>query len=153
LTDYGTSELRTRKRRATTREDLPLDGAAVLLGREYIDHEQFDTLGRITELLRRVARAWGGKDGSVQGLWTALLAASSRTRVPATTVPLGSDSARWRLARVLQRLNGSRDLVIELAEGRTPPIVIRAIERTLTRGDTVDLERLRAGLDRLVERH
>ena len=36
-------------------------GAAVLFGHDHLDRAQYDTLGRITELLQRVARAWGGQ--------------------------------------------------------------------------------------------
>ena len=67
-------------------------------------------------------------------------------------VPPGADDARYRLASALQRLDGSRALVTEIAEGRIPPLVLRAVERCLTREDEVDLTRLRAGLDRLTGR-
>jgi hypothetical protein len=65
--DRGSEALQERKRRVTGREDLPLDGAAVLYGHDRLDRQRFDTLGMITELLQPVARAWGGKDGSVTG--------------------------------------------------------------------------------------
>src|SRR5215469_13735145 len=45
--------------------------------------------------------------------------------------PPGADAARTRLAR----LDGSRDLVIALAEGRVPPLVIHAVENRLTADD------------------
>jgi len=45
--DTGTLELRQRKRRATGREDLPIDGAAVVFGHGQVDREQFDKLGLI----------------------------------------------------------------------------------------------------------
>jgi len=73
--DTGTVELRQRKRVLTGREDLPLDPAGVLYGRELIDAQQYSSLSLITEWLQRVAKAWGGKDASVNGLWSALLAA------------------------------------------------------------------------------
>jgi hypothetical protein len=129
---------------------LPLDGAAVLYGHEHLDRQQFDTLGLITQWLHRLARAWGGKDGSCAGLWAALLgAAVATTDGRSVAVPTGADDARYRLARALRRLDGSRDLVVALAEGRTPPLVLRAVERCLTQDDEDDLTRLRAGLDRL----
>src|SRR6267143_3146325 len=77
--DTGTEELRCRKRRVTGREDLELTGAAVLFGHDLLDRQQFDTLGTITELLQRVARAWGGRDGNVTGLWQAITAAMIST--------------------------------------------------------------------------
>jgi hypothetical protein len=77
--DRGSERLRERKRRVTGREDLPLDGAAVLYGHDRLDRQQFDTLGMITELLQRIARAWGRKDGSVTGVWMAVLGAMTAT--------------------------------------------------------------------------
>jgi hypothetical protein len=71
--DHGSAYLRARKLRLTGRFDLPMDPAGVLLGRALIDAEQYGMLPLITEWLQRVARAWGGKDGSVSGLWSALL--------------------------------------------------------------------------------
>jgi hypothetical protein len=45
------------------------------------------------------------------------------------------------LERTLRRLDGSRDLFVELtAEGTLPPICIRAVERRLTPRDLVQLE-------------
>jgi len=151
--DRGSERLRSNKRLLTGREDLPLDPAGVLLGRELIDHQQYSTLSLITDWLQRAARAWGGKDGSVHGLWNTILAALTLTTGAPGQVPPGADNARYRLARALQRLDGSRDLVVALAEGRTPPLIIRAVERCLTREDEADLSRLRAGLDRLARRH
>jgi hypothetical protein len=147
--DRGSEALRHHKRRVTGREDLPLDGAAVLFGHAHLDRQQFDALGLITQWLQRVARAWGGKDGSCAGLWMALLGASTATGNPVIPVPHGADNARRQLTRALRRLDGSRDLVVALAEGRTPPLVLRAVERCLTREDEDDLGRLRAGLDRI----
>lgn len=66
--DHGSELLRTKKRLvAAGREDLPIDGASALYGRGYLDREQFDILGTLSSLLQRVARAWGGHDGSVSG--------------------------------------------------------------------------------------
>jgi hypothetical protein len=150
--DRGTVQLRSRKRRiAAGREDLEINGASVLFAYDHLDRQQFDTLGTITLLLQRAARAWGGRDGSLNGLWSALLAAaSSQGFVP---IPVGdsgfslADQARRRLERLCRKLNGSRDLVITLAEGRTPDIIVRVLDRTLTAADTEALERLRRGLD------
>jgi hypothetical protein len=44
-------------------------------------------------------------------------------------------------------LDGSRDLVIELAEGRIPEIVVHVIDHALTVDDAIVLERLRRSLD------
>ena len=60
-----------------------------------------------------------------------------------------ADHVRYVLGRMLRHLDGSRDLVIELAEGRCPPLVVRLMEGKLTGADERALERLRAGLDAL----
>jgi hypothetical protein len=152
--DLGTNELRRRKILATTRVDLPIDGAAVLYGHAHIDRTQFDTLGMVTEWLRHTARAWGGKDGSVQGLWLALLGAAISTPLGGrvTVTAPGADEVRYRLTRALRRLDGSRNLVVSLAEGRIPPLVVRAVECCLSSEDEIELDRLRAGLDRIAGR-
>jgi hypothetical protein len=68
-------------------------------------------------------------------------------------VPVGdgnyslADGARRRLEQACRRLDGSRALVIELAEGKIPEIVVHVIERRLTVADAEALERLRQGLD------
>jgi hypothetical protein len=76
--DLGSALLRARKRAATGREDLQIDGASVLLGHALIDHAQYDKLGTITEGLQRLARAWGGL-GDVSGLWYAITGAAVPT--------------------------------------------------------------------------
>jgi hypothetical protein len=150
----GAEALRRRKRLLTGREDLPLDPAGVLLGRELIDQQQYSTLSLITDWLQRQARAWGGRDGSVNSLWSAIIAALTPTHGgPSLTVPLGADNARYRLARALDKLDGCRTLVVTLAEGRIiPPLIIRAVERRLNHDDEAELDRLREGLDRLTGR-
>jgi hypothetical protein len=149
--DTGSTLLRARKRAATGHEDLEVDGAAVLFGRGLLDRAQYDTLGTVTELLQRVARAWGGRDGNLDGLWGAITAALTSTSFAPAPVGEGgwslADGARRRLRRVCRSLDGSRDLVIELAEGKVPEIVVNVIERRLTAVDAVALERLRQGLD------
>jgi hypothetical protein len=62
--------LRARKRAVIRREDLEINGAAVLFGHDLLDRTQYDTLGVVTGVLQRIARAWGGRDGSVNGLWS-----------------------------------------------------------------------------------
>jgi hypothetical protein len=51
------------------------------------------------------------------------------------------------LERMCRCLDGSRELVIELAEGKVPEIVLHVIERTMTAADAESLEHLRRSLD------
>ena len=60
-----------------------------------------------------------------------------------------ADGARRRLEQACRRLGGSKGLIIELAEGKIPEIVVHVIERRLTVADAVALERLRQGLDNI----
>jgi hypothetical protein len=149
--DQGTAQLRARKRAVTRREDLEITGTAVLFGHDLLDRTQYDTLGVVTGLLQRIARAWGGRDGSVNGLWSAISAAASS--VGFAPIPAGdgrfslADQGRRQLERMCRCLDGSRELVIELAEGKVPEIVLHVIERTMTAADAESLERLRRSLD------
>jgi hypothetical protein len=121
----------------------------VLFAHDHLDRAQFDTLGTITEMLQRMARAWGGI-GGVTGLWFAITGAAVPTgfvRRENEMLSGLSDQARRRLQRACRGLDGSKMLVIELAEGRAPPIVLRVLDRRLTVADAVALERLRRGLD------
>ena len=119
----------------------------MLLGHQLIDAQQYSALTLVTLWLQRIARAWGGKDGSCAGLWMALLGASTATGNPVIPVPLGADKARYQLTRALRRLDGSRDLVIELAEGRCPPLITHVLEGRITGADECALDLLRTGLD------
>jgi hypothetical protein len=147
--DTGSALLRARKRAVTGREDLELTGAAVLLGHDLLDRSQYDTLAEITLWLETMARAWGGL-GGVTGLWYAITGAAVPTgfvrREDAGLAGL-ADQARRRLQRVCRQLDGSRELVTELASGAVPPIVLRVLDRALTQEDAESLERLRQGLD------
>jgi hypothetical protein len=58
-----------------------------------------------------------------------------------------ADQARRRSQKMCRRLDGSSDLVISLAEGKVPEIVLHVLERSLTAADAESLERLRQGLD------
>jgi hypothetical protein len=70
--------------------------------------------------------------------------------VPAATGSFGlADAARRRLARALSQLDGSRRLVIDLAENRVPDLVVHVINRKLTGEDEAELAKLRLGLDRI----
>jgi hypothetical protein len=145
--DLGSPWLLAKKMRATTRGDVEMDGAGVLYGRDLIDRQQYDMLGVASLLLRRIATAMG-RGTSVSGLWQAIIAAGSRTGY---TLPLlGDMNARRSLERMCTTLNGSRSLVIELCEGRMPPLVLRAALHELTAEDAMALQELRAGLDDLV---
>jgi hypothetical protein len=144
--DEGSPLLIQKKVRLTGRGDCELDGSGVLFGRGLIDRQQYDELGLVTLLLRRVAAAMG-RGTSVAGLWSAIIAAASWSGY---TLPLlGDMNARRTLERMCGCLNGSRALVIDLAEGRLPPIVLRAATQRLLPEDATALEELRAGLDDL----
>ena len=144
--DRGAPRLRARKLLVTTRDDIEMTGPGILFGHELLDRHQYDTLGHVTLLLRRIARSFG-RDASPAGVWAALLAAASRTP-PGAPAVIGDYGARDTLARICRRLDGSRDLVLELAEeGPMPSICVRAAGHRLTPRDLVRLELLRRGLD------
>jgi hypothetical protein len=126
--------------------------AGVLYGYGHLDNAQYSALGWITQLLRRIARSFG-RDASPSGVWSAIVAAASRT--PPGALPIiGDYGARDTLARICRRLDGSRDLVLELAEeGPMPPICVRAVEHRLTPRDAVRLELLRKSLDGIAGGH
>jgi hypothetical protein len=48
---------------------------------------------------------------------------------------------------VCRELEGSRDLIIGLAEGKIPPLVVHVLEGRISAEDEADLVRLREGLD------
>ena len=146
LADRGSAELRAKKRQATGREDIELTGGGVLHGLGYLDRQQYDTLGVITQLLQRISRSFG-RGMSPAGLWSAILGALTKT-TPGFEAITGDQGARLALERIVRRLDGSRDLIVELAaEEALPPICVRAAERQLTPRDEVQLELLRRGLD------
>jgi hypothetical protein len=97
--------------------------------------------------MSRRANCW---DGSVGGLWSAIVAAATRMGSTTAVVPGGGDAARFRLARPLSRLDGSRDLVVQLAEWQAPPLVLHVLDGRVTDADREELERLRNGLDRML---
>jgi hypothetical protein len=132
--DKGSPELLRKKRTATTCDDLEISPIAALYGRGLIDATQYDLLGTIVELLRRLARNLGPQPDAVTGLWLALTGAAigrSTVTVPAAVDP-AADQARRTLARTLRQLDDSRGLVVALAEGRIPPVV--GLSRTLSKG-------------------
>jgi hypothetical protein len=101
----------------------------------------------ITQSMSRKANCW---DGSVGGLWLAVVAAATHMGSTTAVVPGGADAARFRLARPLSGLDGSRDLVVQLAEGQSPPLVLRVLDGRVIDADREELERLRNGLDRML---
>jgi hypothetical protein len=147
--DTGSPLLRRHKRRLTGDETIELSAAGILLGHGCIDRVQYDTLGNITLWLQRLARSLGPHGIGVDGLWASITGAL--VAIPGVVVPSavgeGADHARYVLGRTLRQLDGSRDLVVALAENRTPDIVVRAVENRLTAADEAALDRLRAGLD------
>ena len=144
--DRGSERLREKKRQATSRDDVEMTPAGVLFGHGHLDRYQYDALGFVTNLLRQVRKAMGGNQ-SVAGLWTAIIAAATKT-APGNAPIIGDNNARHILAQICARLDGSRDLILALAaEGAWPDIVVRAANHRLTPRDLVQLETLRRGLD------
>lgn len=101
--DRGAPGLVRRKYAVGGRLDLGLDGSTILYGHDLINRQQYDRLGEVTHWLQLVARAWGGANGSVAGLWNSILATLSRARTVGA-VPIGADAARFRLVPALGRL-------------------------------------------------
>ena len=152
--DYGTTELRSKKLATVRRVDLELTGIDILFGRGLIDAEQRDQLGEVAELLRILARHLGPKPNATSALWTAILGAALRggnAGMPSSVGP-AADYARFRLERICRRLDGSRALIIALAEDRRPPLIVHILAGRLDDQDLDDLERLRSGLDALGRR-
>jgi hypothetical protein len=145
--DHGSLLLREKKLAATGRVNVETTASGILFGRGLLDRrQQYDVLGHVAALLRQVARGFG-RDASPAALWSAIIAASSRT-TPGLPSIIGDRGSRKALEKICRRLDGSRDLVLELAaEGSLPPICLRAIEKRLTPRDEAQLELLRKGLD------
>ena len=144
--DRGSSQLRAKKRRITGSEAVELTAAGILFGHGYLDNAQYSALGYVTHLLQKIARGFG-RGASPAGVWSAIVAAASRT-TPGMPDIAGDFGARRALEHTLRRLDGSRDLVLELAsEGALPPICVRAAERSLTPRDLVRIELLKKALD------
>jgi hypothetical protein len=144
--DLGSALLRARKLAATGRKNVELTPAGVLYGHNHLDNLQYSSLGLVTHLLQTIARSFG-RGMSPAGVWAAILGALVKT-TPGFEPIIGDFGARHRLERIWRHLDGSRDLVLELAsEGPLPPICLRALERRLTPRDHVQLELLRKGLD------
>jgi hypothetical protein len=157
IDDHGTAQLRRRKVALTGRADLELSALGILRGLDLIDAVQHETLTLIASWLRTQAMSWGLGTGSVSGLWRSILAAlSSGSFAPNPTADSGAgpgDTARRRLAQLRDRLNGSFELVVQLAEGATvPEIVQRIIARKMTTADAITLEQLRIAIDALAGR-
>jgi hypothetical protein len=128
---------------------LELNAASVLFGHNLIDRTQYDTLAEITHGLETLARAWGGL-GGVTGLWYSITGAAVPTgfaRREDARLAGFADGARRRLQRICRQLDGSRELVLGLAEGKVLELVVHVLDRSLTTEDAAALERLRASLD------
>ena len=139
--DRGSPRLRARKLALTTREDVEMTPAGILYGHGYLDNAQYSALGWVTALLRRIARSFG-RGVSPAGIWNAILGALIKT-TPGIEPMVGDQGARRALEHILRRLDGSKDLVIELAAGDAlPPICIRAAGHRLTPRDLVQIELL-----------
>jgi hypothetical protein len=105
------------------------------------------------------ARAWGSKDGSCQGLWEAITAALVSVGYAAVPVTAGGfglgDAARRALMRACRTLDGSRSLIIALAENQIPPppLVLHVLDGQITPEDQIELTKLCLGLDALAGRY
>jgi hypothetical protein len=100
----------------------------------------------VTNLLHQVRHAMGG-NLSVAGVWSAIIGALTKT-TPGIVPVIGDNNARRTLGRICAWLDGSRDLILELAgHGAVPGIVVRAANHRLTPRDLEALETLRRGLD------
>jgi hypothetical protein len=154
VNDYGTEELRRRKIAMTGRPDLETSPLAILHGLGLLDAQQHEMLTIIAGWLRSYAMSWGLPTGSVGGLWAAIVAAATRgSFAPNPTNDTASgpgDTARRRLLRLRDRLNGSFELVVQLAAGEVvPEIVQRLLAGQMTAADAVTLEQLRIAVDGL----
>jgi hypothetical protein len=101
--------------------------------------------------LERLACGWAGF-GGVTGLWYSITGAAVPTgfvRPHNETASGLADGARRQLARPLQQLDGSRSLVVALAEGRVPDLVLHILDGKITPEDEAELVRLRHGLDQI----
>jgi hypothetical protein len=82
-------------------------------------------LGWVTSLLHRITRSFG-RGISPAGIWNAILGALIKT-TPGIEPIVGDQGARRALEHILRRLDGSKDLVIELAaEDTLPPVCVSA---------------------------
>src|SRR5215469_1568505 len=67
--DHGSAELRAKKLHLTGRVDVEMTASGTLFALGHLDRYQFDAIGWVMELLRRVGHAMGGSS-AVHGLWT-----------------------------------------------------------------------------------
>jgi hypothetical protein len=142
------------RHRATTRPDLEVNAVGALYGRGHLDAQQYDVLSTVTLWLERLARGWAGV-GGVTGLWYSIVGAATPAGYirPMNDVTSGlADGARRQLVKALQRLDGSRALIVALCEGHTPPLVLHVLEGKITPADEAELTKLRLGLDHLAGR-
>jgi hypothetical protein len=142
--DTGSPWLVARKLQILGRTDLELSAASLLHARGHLDRVEYDTLSFVAVLLGRIARAFG-RGYSVHALWSGLLAAGSAPTSFVLPI-IGDSGARRQISAIVAKLNGSRSMVIDLAEGKAPPIALRAASGHLRPADYVALEELRQGL-------
>jgi hypothetical protein len=135
--DHGTPQLRGRKFRATKRDDIELTGPGILYGHGHLDRHQYDQLGEVAVTLQLLAKNLGPRPNAVANLWRAIVGAgigAAYSGVPSSIGELAG-IARTRLERMLSRLDGSRDLVIAVAESRPLPLIERVLEGAITDAD------------------
>jgi hypothetical protein len=151
--DKGTSQLRRHKRRLTSRDDVEISGPGILFGHGHLDRQQYDLLDEVTGALRLLAASLGPRQNAIAGLWAAITGASTVApyAMPTSVKPL-ADAARRRLARKLERLDGSKDLIVAIASDQPVPLILHAIEGRLDAQDHHDLEKLKGWLDALARR-
>jgi hypothetical protein len=111
-----------------------------------IDRRQFDTVSFIASLLRPEAR---GRGLPVAGLWAQVLGSGIKTPFASTIVVVGDERATRALEAICQPCNGSRSLLVALANGEAPPVVARALGRQMIATDYIALAELRRNLDHI----
>ena len=103
-----------------------------------MDDTLYSTLGWVTQLLQRIPRSLGHGAAARRGVGGD--PGSVRKITPGIEPAIGDLGSRIQLQRILARLDGSRDLVLELAGDEVlPPICIRAAEQRLTRATSCSL--------------
>jgi hypothetical protein len=129
----------------TSRADGELSPLGILWGRSLIDPVEFSKLNFVALLLQQVARSMG-RGVSPSHLWNSIPGAAVALPAGQPQPIIGDRGARSELVRICRTLNGSKALILDIAEDRMPPLVIRAAEMRLRAADRVTLEGLRHDL-------